>query len=319
MPNIDAAAGVTQKELNVLLDEYYENAPDNNNPFKGSVQKDVPILGNVTVTWDVKKAPSLTFGAPTLAVWNAALNSSHETNGAANTSLPTLPMVQVLIPELAASYTQNAAPPVGGITKNVVAYATLDFSPGEIKISVVAVTIDEKDFSPWDKEIFNLFLLPKIFESAAEMLSVVHLPTIDWQGVALNPVSIMIQGTQLLAAATLTTNPQPLDVTGVTWPTDPVFVIASTTLINAALAAFMAQYNDITRHDDGEFSVDGVELATWEYTATVKSLSATVKVVSPLTITAEGTASLNAQAGLTPAGMALAAVGCAAGTALLVL
>ncbi|MEH6348511.1 hypothetical protein [Pseudomonas sp. 3JA] len=313
MTNFDAAAGISVTELNTLLGEYYQNAPSTNDPFKGSLPKTLPDLGAVTLTWDVGAAPSLAFGPPSPAIWNAALAPNGETNGSQSIPLPSLPMVQLTLPMLTASYTLGSAPAVGGTAPSVVVYATLTFTPGTLALDLVAVSLDESKFSAWDIAIFNLMLLPQIFASANQMLALVHLPNLDWNGVTLNPVQLQLTASYLLGATTLTTNTNALDIDGVTWPTDPVFVIASNTLINTAMAVFLKPYQGYPFSDSGDFK----KLADWSYNGSISSLSATVKQVAPLTINAQLSASLNAQATLTAAGMALAAAGCALGAALL--
>lgn len=312
MANFDAAAGVSDVELNSLLAEYFSVAPADNDPFKGSVTQDVTGIGSVTLTWNIGAAPTLAFGPPSLQVWNAALNSGGVTNGTSGTALPTMPMVQLTIPTLTASYTIDSGSPVGGTTSNVVVYATLGFAPGAIAITIVAVTIDESGFSLWDKAIFNLVLLPQIFAAVGKILQVINVPTISWQGVSLNPLQFQIVGTQLIAAATLSTGGA-LDVSGVTWPTDNLFILSSNALINAALAAGVAQFQGHQFSDSGTWK----DLATWSYSGALTSLTVTVGQVDPLTIDAGIVVSLNVTGGLTPAGMALAVVGCALGGGLL--
>ncbi|WP_248730349.1 hypothetical protein [Pseudomonas sp. MWU13-2517] len=313
MTNFDAAAGISVTELNTLLGEYYKNAPSTNDPFKGSLPKTLPNLGAVTLTWDVGAAPSLIFGPPTLDIWNAALAPNGKANGAQSIPLPSLPMVQLTLPTLTASYTLGSAPSVGGTAPSVVVYATLTFNPGTLALDLVAVSLDESRFSTWDKAIFNLMLLPQIFASANQALAIVHLPSLDWKGVTLNPIQLQLTTSYLLGATTLTSNTSALDIEGVTWPTDDVFVIASNTLLNTAMATFLQPYQGHPFSDSGDFK----KLADWSYSGSISSLSATVKQVAPLTINAQLSASLNAKATLTAAGMALAAAGCAIGAALL--
>ncbi|MFN3945405.1 MAG: hypothetical protein ACK4K7_10790 [Allosphingosinicella sp.] len=316
MANFDAAGGIGLDPLNSLLSQYYssaEQAAPGNNPFDGTTTKNVPPLGDVTVTWKLKNAPVLAFGAPSQADWDASLDSAGNTNGADKKPLPTGPMAALTIPDMTASYTAPGIDPVGGETWNVVAYATLAFPAGEIDVTLVGLKIDESDFAPWDKAIFNTMLVPALFKAVTEMLGVIHVPALSWHGVSLNPLQIALSGNQLVAAATLTTNAAPLDTSGVAWPTDPVFVLASKPLIDSALAAGVQPYVGQTFSDSGNFK----GLADWNYHGSLDSISATVGTLSPLTVNASITASLNVGGSLTPAGMALAAVGCAAGAALL--
>jgi hypothetical protein len=224
-------------------------------------------------------------------------------------------MVALTIPDMTASYSLKGVAPVGGETKNVIAYATLAFPAGEIDVTMVGLTINESDFQPWDKAIFNSVFVPAIFNAVTQMLGVIHIPSLSWEGVTLNPIQVAIAGDQLVAASTLTTNSAPLDISGVIWPTDGVFVLANASLINAALAAGVKPYVGKTFSDSGNFH----DLADWNYQGKVESLSATVSTLSPLAFNATLSASLNVGGSLTAAGMALAVVGCALGGALLAL
>jgi hypothetical protein len=316
MANFDAAGGIDLTSLNTLLSQYYTSAEQvapGNNPFDGTTSKNVAPLGDVTLTWKLKSAPVLAFGAPSQADWNASLDAAGTTNGAAGNPVPTGAVAAVSIANMTASYTVAGVAPVGGETHNLVAYATLAFPAGEVDVTLVGLTIDESDFAPWDKAIFNTMLVPALFKAVTEMLGVIHVPALSWQGVSLNPVQIALSGNQLTAAATLTTNSAPIDTSGVTWPTDAVFVLASKPLIDAALAAGVKPYVGKTFSDSGEFK----DLADWNYSGSLDSISATTGTLSPLTVNASITASLNVGGSLTAAGMALAVVGCAAGAALL--
>jgi hypothetical protein len=316
MANFDAAAGIDGASLNDLLAQYYASAEQvtpGDNPFDDSVTKDVSPIGDVTVAWKLAGAPTLAFGAPSQADWDAALDAKGNSNASDGNPLPTAPMVALTIADMTASYTVKGLSPVGGETRNVVAYATLAFPAGEIDVTMVGLAIDEADFAPWDKAIFNAVLVPAIFNAVTQMLGVIHIPTLSWQGVSLNPIQVAISGSQLIAASTLATNTAPLDTSGVAWPADPVFVVANAALVNAALAVGVQPYVGETFSDSGEFH----DLADWDYQGSIDTITATVETLSPLVIDASITVSLNVGGKLTAAGMALAVVGCALGGALL--
>lgn len=316
MANIDVACGIKLASLNALISQYYTSASSVSPlpyPIAGQVVKSIDNVGQVTLDWQIDGAPSLVFGPPSQDVWDASLDANGSTNGQDGNPVPSGPVVQLLMPALSASFVIGSNPPVGGQTQNLATYATLAFPAGEIDIDLLGLTIDESDFSAWDKAIFNEVLVPQIFKIAGEMIGVVHLPQISWEGVTLNPIHLSIAGDQLFAAATLTTNSAPLDITGVTFPTDPVFVVASSNLFDTALAAGLKPYQGKAFADSGDFK----GLADWDYSGTLNSVTATLSAASPLTIDASVTLSLNAGGKLTPAGMALAAVGCALGAGLL--
>ena len=324
MSNFDAAAGLTVGETNKLLSDFYSTVPADKSPFKGTETKTLDVIGKVVLTWDMTVVPVLAFGPPSQAVWDAALDTKGKTNKEAGNPIPTLPMVQVKIPALTASVKIGDAAPIGGDAKDVVVYATLTFAGADITITLVGLTIDESGFSKWDKVIFNDVLLPRIFTSAQAMISVVHVPTLSWHGVTLNTPVFMLTDSQLIAAATLSTNSAAVDVTGVTWPTDSVFILASKDLMNAALNAGLDQLVTEANANKSEFGLEGsgekAKLADYDYTSTLGGVTATVGKTDPVTL--DASVQLNdVQAGgkLTPLGMGLAALACPLGAGILAL
>ncbi len=310
MANFDAAAGISVASVNGALAGFYSSASAKTPfayPFQGSETKTIANIGVVTFTWTFNAAPTVAFGPPSLDIWNASLAANGNTNGVDGNPLPNGAVVQLMIPDLSVGYSIDSGAQVTGDAKNLGAYAALAFPSGEVDETLVGLTIDESAFSAWDKAIFNGLLVPKIYELAAAALGVINIPQLAWNGVQLTPPSIWMAGDQLLAAAVLTTNPQPIDVTGATWPTDPLFVLASQSLLNAALAAGVAPYQHNTFGDSGDYN----SLADWSYTGMLQSLTATVGTISPLIVSAQVTLSLETDVSLTAAGMALATVGCA--------
>lgn len=312
MANFDLAAGVSVGEANTILSQYYKSVPTDNNPFKGSRTKEIGGV-EITLTWDIAQAPTVAFGPPSQDVWDKALDPKGNTNGADKIPLPSLPMVQLTLPVLDASYSSKGQSPVGGEAKDVVIYATVAFDSPQIKPKAVAVSLDESGFSKWDKAIFNSFLLPQIFASANAAISVITLPALTWNGISLKPPVFDLSASGIVAAATLTTNPSPVDIGGLTWPDDDAFAIASTGLLEAAIDDFAKAYVGKGFSKSGEIA----DLATYSASGKIDSISATVRTVSPLAVQADVALSGECSAGLTAAGMALAAVGCALGGALL--
>jgi len=313
--NFDMAVGVTQSALNGLIGQYFSTPPESENPFQGSKDVNITGIGEVTVSWDITEAPTLIFGKPTEADWDAALDKQGNTNRSAGNPLPTADMVQLTISKMSAYYQLAKGSKVGGDTTNVIGYVTVTFSGDEITLTPLAVTINESDFSGWDKLVFNYGFLPNLFAAVKSTVSVIHIPNLSWNGITLNTPQFVFDNDLLVAAATETTNPHLLDITGVTWPTDDMFALASKPLLNNTITGFVSSYQGKSYSDSGEKA----DLATWQYKAVVESITAHVSKLSPLTVVADLSVSLTAGGGLTTAGMALAALGCAMGGALLLL
>lgn len=308
MANFDLAVGVTQTALNGVISQYFANPPASPNPFDGNTQKNIPNIGEVTLTWQIQASPTITFGPPTLDVWNAALDSQGQTNQAAGNPLPTEDMLQLTIPQMQADYSVNGGAHVGGQTSNVILFATVTFSGNDVTVTPVAITLDESNFSTWDKAIFNDFFLPQLFSAAQSILTTVQIPTLSWQGVTLQTPSFYLVGTLLISATILSTNTNPLDVSGVTWPTDPIFALASPDLINAVLVAAATLAVGQTASKSGDIS----NLASYSIQLTLTSATASWSATQPSQVAASISFSANAGGNLTAAGMALAlTAGCA--------
>ena len=313
MANFDMAVGVTLTAFNSLLAEYYADPPASLNPFTGNQTKSIAPFGSINLTWQIKAVPTITFGPPSLAIWNAALNNKGATNQSAGTPLPTASMVQLNIPTMQAYYSINSGPLVGGTTSNVTAYATITFSGADITITLAAITLDESDFKIWDKAIFNSFFIPEIFKAVQSILAVIHIPNLSYQGVSLAiPQFFFINNSLLVAATIVTTNPNALDISGVTWPTNNMFALASSLLINAGLTAFGATLIGKSYSGSGVFHALGSDLADYNYSVTLTTISANWTASTPLTVTASVTGNPSFGGSLTAAGMALAVTaGCA--------
>lgn len=312
MATFDAAAGVTEATFNDLVTQLYTNPPADN-PFKGTKSQDIPGIGTATLSWEVQQAPVITLGPPTQAVWDAALDDKGHTNKADGKPIPDAVMVQLCIPKMHVQYVVGSAPPVGGDTTNVMAYATIAFTDDGLLITLVAISVDESQFSDWDKAIFNLLLVPNIFKAAASILTVVHIPALTWEGVTLETPTLFQCGTLLVAASVETGGSTPVDVSGAQWPDKPLFVLVAQKLINDGLKGLTKAQEGKTHSDSGDFK----GLADWDYSLRVNSLAATVDTSDPTKVDATASVSLTAGGKLTAAGMALAAVGCGAGAALL--
>ena len=316
MANFDAAAGVTEDAFNDLVGQYYRNHPTDNDPFKIDVTKKIPPLGSVELKLAIMEAPTVKFGPPSEKDWNAAFNSEGKTNKENGNPLPSEHMVQLQIPKLTASYTVTGGKredPMGGTTSNVSAYATVSSSGNDLSITVVAVKLDESNFTKWDKGIFNNFLLPRIFDATRSVLSVIHIPRLNWRGITLAPPKLFFADKLLVAACIEKGNPNPLDISGVTWPTKPMFALASQRLMNAALAT-EASINK-THSGSGSFSdasmTFGEKAADYHYQLDMKSVGVTVKADNPLEVNLSVKVTGTAGGKLLPGGMALAAAHCA--------
>lgn len=291
MSNFDLAIGLSASEINRYLSEYYNVASDGDSLFKGS--EEIEEMGLTLVfEWHVTQAPEFVFGTPVDSAWAIALGKDGQTNEEANRPVPSDPMLQLTIPVIDVKWGIKDTELQSGTTHNVIAYATLDFSNSAIKITLVALRIDQSEFQDIDKQIFNLLVLPVIFDTAEQALAVIKLPEIDLRGLEFNPLQVILKEKYLLGAATLKSNQSPLDITSLTIAQDPAFILLSRDVFNSALTAAFASNGEFIKEETGVFN----SLADWSYT--VKALpSLALDTVSPLVI--KGTADMSVDAELT--------------------
>lgn len=309
--NFDLAIGITSSAFNDLLHQYYTNPPKAN-PFKGDVTKNISSIGNIELTWSVLTSPSLIFSNPSEADWGVALNSSGQTNTAAGNALPKEGL-QLLIPKMDAYYSLTSQPKVGGETDNLYVYASVDFSGSDITITPLAIKLDESNFSTWDKGIFNNFFLPQIFNVAQSIVKVIQLPSLSWQGVTLGTPIFNLSEKLLVAAMLQASNPNGIDISGVSWPDNSLFALASSSLVNNLVQNFATTKVGTIKQGSDTYHALGSDLADYNYLVTLSSVQASWAAASPTTVSTQLTLSANVGGDLTAAGMALGlTAGCAA-------
>lgn len=300
MANFDVAVGINQQAANGLLSSYYSDQ-STKEPFKGEIQQNIDKIGQVTLDWDFTTQPNIIFGAPSLQNWQQSLGPTGDTNQ--KIPLPTDPMIQLIAPSFTGTYTLGQNKPVGGPTQNVQVYGTLDLTdPKQISAKMVGVFLNENDFTAWDKTIFNKGLLPLIFNESGNILKPIQFAPIEFQGISLKPSwGIQLSNNQLIGAAVLSTNSGAVDINGVTWPTDSVFILASRDAVNEALVPFEAAINKIRKDDGGDYK----SLATWSFSGQVVQSEITVQNLKPqLTFIANCEVNASAHADINDGGLA---------------
>lgn len=299
MSNFDVLVGLSETEVSRFIVEYHSNPPTSGNPFKG--RREQEVLGQPAVIgWGVVVAPQVILAKPDCEVWLLAQGSDGLTNEEANRQCPNQPMLQLKFPQLDLEMGLVGSEFSRGTARDVIAHAKLDLQSSTIGIELIAINVDKSEFEDVDKQLFNLLVLPLIFEKAEQVLSVIHLPELGFDDMPLNPLQISQVERCLVGATTLQANPSPLDIKSLTLPPDSVFILLSDNLVNAALAMVFTANGPFIKEDSGEHN----GLANWKYKAEGIP-SAKLGSVEPLTIHAQANMKLEASLSLTPAGMVL--------------
>lgn len=281
MSNFDLVVGVSQSEISRLLADYHASAPIDDNPFKGHAEFDV--LGQPgIIEWEVVTAPNVVLEVPECSVWKAAQGEDGRTNEEANRLRPKQSMLQLEFPVLDLMWGIKGSELEQGTARNVLAHVILDFSESTIAMTVVALTVDQNE--EFDKQLFNLLVLPILFARSRKMLSVIHLPTLDLGGELLfKPLHVSLVERCLLGATTLADNPHPLDISNLSLPEEAVFVVLNKTCVNKALLCAVESMDNLDASDSGEIGV----LANWtSYARGIPQFA--LETLEPLTFSGTG-------------------------------
>lgn len=307
MSNFDILVGLSQLEISRFVAEFHAKSGASENPFKG--RKELEVLGlPAEIEWDVVASPEVVLERPDCATWLAAQGRDGLTNEEANRHCPKLPMLQLKFPQLDIAFGLQGDELQSGTSRDVIAHTILTFEGPTIGMELVALTVDQREFENADKQVFNLLVLPVIFDTAEQALSVIHLPDLSLADLPFNPLQVSQRDRYLLGATTLLANSSPLDIASVTVPQDPVFILLSDNVVNAALLNGFTANGPFIKEDSKDFN----KLATLSYKAEGMP-SAHVGTIEPLTINAYANMKLEATVDLTPLGIAMlvvAPIGC---------
>lgn len=291
MHNFDLVISVSKGSINALLAAYHANPPAANNPFQIHYETESSGL-SLKANLNVTQAPVIAFEKPSAAVWEAAQRLDGKTNGEANVPLPSMDMLQFQLPAMDVDVTIGESGCETGVARNSIGHVTLDFTAGKMIVTLVAVTVDKTEFEAIDLGIFNAVAVPMIFETVNKVLPVIDLPAVDLPGVSLNTITAMLRGDIILAASTLITNPDPVDLSGLIVPADPMFVLVSKALMERALSIAADEYKCVPFHQESIY----VNALDFEFDASIYpavSLGSIKPLVFNFVVTAELTLGIN--------------------------
>lgn len=230
MSKYDIAAGASQSGLNSLVSQLYGKPAVRNNLFKGTVTKQIDVIGTVTVAYDLKTAPTFVLSPPTAAQWTA----SERRDPSITTAPPNT--IQLVLSDLGGSASIAGSQPLPA-EGPVTIYGIVKVANGTATIEVEALLIDEKSFSDWDKAIVNLILIPELFTLADSLIPGIPLPQLpSLGGLKFQPLAVGVQTSGIVTASTIEGGGT-TDLTGFTWPLQPLFMLASLNAVNKFFAS----------------------------------------------------------------------------------
>lgn len=291
MSNFDFAAGLTNGPLNDGSAKLFANADIKAKYFQGTYTKQDPTLGTVTLIYNVLAAPTFVLAPPSDVQWQNSVKASGVT------TKPTVNIFQVHFSNISGSAQIGSSTPVAGQGALDV-FSVVSVTDGKLTLTPIAVLIDESSFTAWDKFIVNQLLIPKALEIASGLLKGYQLPTLPTiAGITFSPLAVYIDSSILLLGATISTNPNAIDLSGYTWPTDSYFALLGQNLLNTAIQQESKQYVGKTQTGDSSYGNIAFK-ASADYSVTLNSISATIKTDDPTSINLSVGADLSAHGGI---------------------
>jgi hypothetical protein len=265
MSQFDVAIGMNEATLDQGVSGLYANSEARQKLFKGS---QTGTLGNsqYTASWDIQAAPTFSFEPPSESQWSCSIDDQGQNP---TTPIPIENMFQMVFPQFYGKYTLGTSEPVSGTTE-VIAFVQMTIQGNKITLAPLSVWLDESKMSGWDQYILNQVILKNVLQQATRMLSGMNIPPLSFSlsGAKIElsaPVGTVGNG-WLILAASLPSKGAP-DITGVTWPNQPLFVLMSSDVVNQVVNALASQLNGKKFSNDG--SKNG---GKWSYTATIDRL-----------------------------------------------
>lgn len=235
MSTYDIASGISQKCLNQILEDLYNNPIAKKKLFSYSGKEKVDGLGDVSISFELKTAPIATLTAPTKEQWSKAINPDKSPQ-------PTSNAFQINFPDVDGSVTIEGTDPLAGRGALEI-YGQLKVNSDTVTLDMEAVYMDESSFSNWDKVIVNKVLIPKALEMANKMLTGIPIPKIPtFEGISFETPIISIVDQHIVAATVLKNRGTP-NLSGYTYTgTNGIYIKTNSNPINEVLA----QYNGKT-------------------------------------------------------------------------
>src|ERR1700685_3665400 len=271
MSQFDIAIGLDHTTLDKGIAQLYADPSARQNLFKHSETGSEAGL-NYTASFDLQAPPTFAFEPPPADKWAQSINT--QGLNPKPEDRPTQNAFQLVFPQFQGTYQMGTSAPVQG-TAQAIAYCVVGVANNQPTLSTVAVWLDESQMKGWDKFILNQVILKQVLTKVNTMLAGLKIPPLSFSrsGVTVDLMTpvVAIAGTTLILASSLKTTGK-VDITGVQWPAQPLFVLISGTAIQT-ISNDAVQANLVGK----TFSTDGsVAGGTAKYSAEAKVDSVTI-------------------------------------------
>ncbi|NEP55878.1 MAG: hypothetical protein F6K31_02495 [Symploca sp. SIO2G7] len=223
MSQFDIAVGLDKETANkasrVVYDKLYPGLP-----FKG--QEEVDVAGDIhTIAWDVKQVPTFVFAPPENvdglvkkllpepSALPAEINYDNVVTGFRQVIEDNL--FQLKLSEVDITFDDE---PLGTFSINIVIQVVT--SSGKITLKPIDALLDPPGGSG------TAWIVKLVLEKAAEALTGIDIPPIEFEGIELTSPTIAIESERVIAAMNLR-GQSPPNIPSMSWPDSPFFTLVS--------------------------------------------------------------------------------------------
>jgi hypothetical protein len=229
MSSYDIALILDAGTLNSGMSQLFANASAQAELFQGS--ETVGQLGVASVDWKFEAAPTFVLTPPTQAQWD---NPNTFTPGGTKPANPTDQMFQITLSSVTTTFNMQSGPPIP-LNFDLTIFAQVGNANNQVQLSNVAVLPSNPTSS---EQLYLEFGVPLLYQKVQALLAGYKIPsTITVEGQQFTPPVMTVTNGYLVVASNLTANGTP-DISGVSWPQQPLGVLISRSLMSAMLAQF---------------------------------------------------------------------------------
>lgn len=199
MSQFDVAAGITQQAINNLIHTLFDNQAVRSRILQVETTQTLEDLGEFKLNATVNEAPVIDLALPTADEWKKSVK-------AAGAVKPSVNGLKLSFPSATGSMEYEDIKTTA--TGPVILLGEVVTANKETKFKVIAVLLDEKDFSELDAELVNQQLIPVFLDMANDLLASVTIPAIPTiEKVVFQPLVVKIVNSMLVLAVSIEGSP----------------------------------------------------------------------------------------------------------------
>lgn len=228
MSNFDVAVGLDEATLNKALAQLFGQAGVQRVAARGQ-QKSATPSGDIIIRWEILQPPAISFAPVPADRWKAATKGKHDK------VLPEGNVLTLVLPAICLELEYDDGVREKDTTEAHL-YATLEVADGKVNVDPKGLWMDQDRIQ--NLQLSTLISLVHFgLDMAQEALTGIALPALPSDlGVTLGAPGALIHDHKRLILG-LAIAPREVDLEGVVWPQEGLFLLGSHDLVNGILRA----------------------------------------------------------------------------------